>query len=482
VRPFQIYDTLAGAVRPFEPRVPPRVGLFVCGLTPYAETHVGHARTFVTFDVVARALRRWGYHVIYVQNVTNLDDKIIDRAKETRRDPLELADYFFKSWLRSAELLDIRSVNLYPYATDYIPEIIDQTTELIRRGSAYEAAGDVFFEVARFPDYGKLSGQRVEALRPGARVEVDPKKRAPEDFAIWKAAKPGEPAWPSPWSSGRPGWHIEDTAITGRLLGPRYDIHGGGADLKFPHHEAEIALAESASGLKPLANYWMHGGILQMRGEKMAKSVGNVVAVDEAVRSYGAETVRFFLLNAHYRSPLNFEEGKSLEEARQAYDTLAGPYRRLQEELHHGGLERAGREPPPELARIATELPETFDRLLADDFNTREVLAAFFRWSRTLSDWTSKLEALSGTALVTLGAPYRWGAEVLGLFLDRAGPRVPAHLADLVRVALDARARARTRGDFAEADRIREELLNSGIAIEDQGATTRWRWRPEGAR
>jgi cysteinyl-tRNA synthetase len=481
VRPFRVYDTLSKSVRPFVPRVSPRVGFFVCGQTPYAEAHIGHGRNAITFDVIARALRRWGYHVFYVQNVTNIDDRLIARGQAQGRDPLELAEFHFQGWLRSMEQLDARAVNLYPFATDYMPEIIDQISMLIDRGFAYAVEGDVYYEVAKFPDYGRLSGQRVEALRFGTREEVDPKKRAPEDFALWKATKPGEPAWPSPWGPGRPGWHIEDTAITARLLGDQYDIHGGGADLKFPHHEAEIAQAEGASGKKPLVNYWMHGGMVEMKGEKMAKSVGNVFGLEEGLRKVGPEVLRFYYLNAHYRSPLNFEEGKSLEEARESFATLAAPYRRLREELLRGGLTRPGRELPPEIAKTATELPNRLDEILAEDFQTREAIAALYGWGRMINEWSSKLDGLSGAALVTLGAPYRWAAEVLGLFPERVSAKAPTEFTALVQLAIDARGRARSRGDFVEADRIRQSLLQAGIVLEDQGSETRWQWRRNGA-
>ncbi len=477
MRPFQVYDTRTGTVRPFVPRNPPRVGMFVCGLTPYAEAHAGHGRVAVVYDAVARAVRRWGYRLFYVQNVTNVDDKVIDRARELNRDPLELSEHHFRAWLTAVEQLEVRSVNLYPFATDYVPEIVEQVEELVRRGLAYVADGDVYYEVAKFPRYGELSGQRVEALRPGARVQVDPKKRAPEDFVIWKSAKPGEPTWPSPWGPGRPGWHVEDTAITGRLLGPQYDLHGGGTDLKFPHHEAEVALGEGASGRSPLVGYWLHLGMLEMRGEKMAKSVGNVVSLEAAIRIAGPEALRFFYLNAHYRSPLVFDPDRSLAEARQSLTTLGAPYLRLREELGRDGLARPGRELPPDLARAATAMPEQLDGLLANDFATREAIAALFGWSRTLGEWTAKFDTLSGTALATLGAPYRWAAEVLGLFPERSLPRPTADLSSLVRVALDARARARARNDFAEADRLRDALAAAGVVLEDDAGATRWRWR-----
>ncbi len=473
MRRVTVYDSMDREVRAFAPRTPPRVGLFVCGLTPYDEAHIGHARTFVFFDVVARALTRWGYRVFSVQNVTNLDDKLIDRAAESDEDPLVLADRHFLTWRIAAERLGIRSVNYYPYATDYTPEILTQIEALVHRGFAYPSAGSVYFEVAKFPGYGKLSGQRTEALRPGARVEVDPAKRSPEDFVIWKAATPGEPSWESPWGPGRPGWHVEDTAITLRLLGARYDIHGAGLDLIFPHHESEIALAEAATGESPLVNYWMHAGLLTMKGEKMSKSLGNVYALSTALDEFGPMVLRFFYLNAQYRSPLEFVRGKSLEESREAYATLALPANRIAEIVERDGPERAGEPLPDDLASEAESLVDRLDETLAEDFNTREAIALLFGWSRRLGALLERLADYDGDALAELGAPYDWGREVLGLF-ERVGEGRAGAWAKLVPVAIAARARARARGDFAEADRIRDELLGAGIRLEDHAAGSRW--------
>ncbi len=473
MRRFSVYDSMSREVRPFVPISPPRVGLFVCGLTPQDEAHVGHARTFVFFDVVARALGRWGYRVLSVQNVTNLDDKVIERAAASGADPLALSDRNFRAWRRSSEELGIRTVNYFPYATDYIPEILAQIRGLIERGYAYASAGSVYYSVAKFAKYGALSGQRTDALRPGARIEVDPAKRAPEDFAVWKAATPGEPAWESPWGPGRPGWHIEDTAITLRLFGPRYDLHGGGLDLIFPHHESEIALAEGATGEAPLVNYWMHGGMLTMRGEKMSKSLGNVVPLADALREHGPMVLRFYYLNAHYRSPLDFDREKSLAEAREAYATLSLPADRLAEIL---GRERpegsATGEAPAELVAAAGALADRLDATLAEDFNTREAIALLFGWSRTLAPRLDRLEQLSDAALEELRNPYRWGEEVLGLFVREPVGSEP--LAPVVEATIAARARARGRGDYAEADRIRAELSAAGIELEDRGGATRW--------
>jgi cysteinyl-tRNA synthetase len=474
VRRVVLYDTMTRAPRVLAPRVAPRVGLFVCGLTPYAEAHVGHGRVFVVFDTVARALRRWGYRVFYVQNVTNIDDKVIARAAEQEEDPLQLSDRHFISYRHAMERLGVRSVNYYPYATDYLPEILDQIRTLIEKQFAYVAAdGSIYFSVAKANGYGRLSGQKVESLVPGARLEADERKRAPEDFVIWKAATPGEPEWESPWGPGRPGWHIEDTAITTRLFGPRYDIHGAAIDLIFPHHEAEIALAESASGEAPLVNYWMHAGLLTMNGEKMSKSIGNVTSLEGTLDAYGPAVLRFFYLNAGYRSPLEFDPKQSLEEAREAYRTLSRPSLHIAELLDRDGPERPGRELSEIEENAAESLVDQLDEAMANDFNSREAIALLFGWTRGLTERWETLPELSGNALSVLDSPYRWAEEVLGLFPQQVGPRSGAWAA-VVPVAIAARARARARGDFAEADRIREELRAAGVVLEDNAAGTRW--------
>ncbi len=474
MRRVTIYDSMSRETRIFAPIHPPRVGLYVCGLTPYAPAHVGHGRTFVIFDMVARALRRWGYRVFYVQNVTNLDDKLIARAAAEGDDPLALAQRHFAGYLASMERLGVRSVNYYPFATDYVPEILDQVRELIQRKVAYVAKdGSVYFEVAKFPRFGALSGQKIAALQPGARVEVDERKRAPEDFVIWKAATPGEPSWESPWGPGRPGWHIEDTAMTGRLLGARYDLHGAGLDLIFPHHEAEIAISESATGEVPLVNYWMHSGFVTMTGEKMSKSIGNVASLEASISEYGAGVLRFYYLNAHYRSPVDFEPGKSLEEAREAYRRLAGPADRIAEIVERDGPDRAGDPLPPELGAAADELVDRLDATLAEDFNTREAIALLFGWTRRVGESGIDLHHLGGPGLAELAAPYDWGREVLGLF-ERAPTARAGAWGTVVPLLLEARARARTRGDYAEADRIRDQLTAAGVRLEDGPDGTRW--------
>jgi cysteinyl-tRNA synthetase len=474
MRRFTLYDSLSRTTRAFAPITPPYVRMYVCGLTPYAEAHVGHGRFAVIFDTVARALRHWGYRVLYVQNVTNLDDKLIARAAEHDDDPLALADRNFADWRGLMDRLGVRSVNAYPFATDFVPEILAQITTLLAKDAAYRAEdGSVYFRVARFPDYGKLSGQRVEALRPGARLEVDARKQAPEDFVIWKAATPGEPSWDSPWGPGRPGWHIEDTAMTLRLFGSQYDLHGGGLDLIFPHHEAEIALAESTTGEAPLVRYWMHNGLLTMGGEKMSKTVGNVSSLAAAIEQFGPAVVRFFYLNAHYRSPLEFDLTKSLPEAREAYARLSWPADRIATARATAAAGRSGDELPDGMDAAAEALVEQLDRELAEDFHTREAIARLFGWGREIAAPLARLDRWSEEALESLDAPYAWGREVLGLF-DAAPSARDGPFAEAVAVALDARSRARARGDFAEADRIRESLAVIGVRIEDRNGTTEW--------
>lgn len=480
MRRVTVYDSMSRETRLFQPRFPPRVGMFVCGITPYDEAHLGHGRFAIIFDVVARALRRWGYRVFYVQNVTNLDDKVIRAASEAGADPLELSSRHFRSWQRLMDRLGVSSVDYYPFATDYIPEIIQQVAALERGGFAYRAEdGSVYYEVARFPHYGQLSGQKVEALRPGARVELDRRKRSPEDFVLWKAATPGEPSWDSPWGPGRPGWHIEDTAITTRLLGEQYDLHGGGLDLIFPHHEAEIAQAEGASGRAPLVQYWMHNGLLMMSGEKMSKSLGNVASLEAALDRFGAMPVRLYYLNAHYRSPLDFTPEESLSSAREAYDRLSAPYRRLTEALARAPAE--GLELPAALSADADRLVHDMDEAMADDFHTREAVALLFGWGRVIFEKERDLSKFSEAALETLAAPFEYARDVLGLFSDVGEGGSLKELDAAVRVAIEARARARARGDFAEADRIRDELRKAGMVLEDGPSGTRFERDGSGA-
>ncbi|MDE1819377.1 MAG: cysteine--tRNA ligase, partial [Euryarchaeota archaeon] len=459
LREVRIYDTLQEKVVPLNPLVPPRVGMFVCGLTPYKPSHIGHARTFVFFDVVARFLRHLGYRVFYLQNSTDIDDKIIRISNEEKVDFFEVSERNFQLYLLNMEALGVRSVNLYARTTDYIPEIVTQIRQLTDKGFGYTVeGGDVFFEIAKFPRFGALSKQKVESVQPGARVEVDARKRSPEDFALWKSAKPQEPWWESPWGRGRPGWHIEDTAITVNVLGPRYDLHGGGSELRFPHHEAEIAQAESATGLSPLAALWMHAGLLNMRGEKMSKSLGNVEPLDETLRKWNPAVLRYFLLSGLYRSPLEYAGTESLQEAERSFETLAAPFRRLNELW--SDLARAndqgsrGPELPKEVMTRSRATEERIIGALAEDFQLREATSQLFGWGKEVNALLTKSEGYSTDALDVLLAPYELADQVLGFFsIDEAPGRgalvAPSDISSLVELVLAARQRARARGDFA---------------------------------
>ncbi len=483
-RPVRIHDTLRGEVVPLVPRVSPRVGMFVCGLTPYKPSHLGHGRTFVFFDVVARFLRQQGYRVFYLQNVTDLDDKTLAQAREEGTSYFEVSERNFSGYVRDMERLGVRSVNLYARCTDYVPEILLQIQELMAKGFAYPGpTGDVYYEVSRFPSFGALSRQRMEEVRPGARVEVDPHKRAPEDFVIWKGGNPDEPAWPSPYGPGRPGWHIEDTAITLTVLGPRYEIHGGGVELKFPHHEAEIALAESATGLSPLAQIWMHAGLLNMRGEKMSKSLGNVVGLSETLHEQPPDRVRFFLLSGLYRSPLDFAGEESFAEAARGLERLRAPYdrlRALRADAEGGGAEHR-RELPASFPERSERVVEAIRGALAEDFNVRQAVAEMYGWGREVNTVLQGGESLLASGLDVLLEPFRFADESLGFLELREGVPSPSspgpEIGALVDLALKARESARRRGDFPEADRIREGLAGAGIALEDTPQGPRWKRR-----
>ncbi|HLE54157.1 MAG TPA: cysteine--tRNA ligase [Thermoplasmata archaeon] len=464
----RVYNTLTRTKEPFVPLRGRRVTMFVCGLTPQDHTHLGHAKTYIAFDVVARYLRHKGYQVLYVQNVTDIEDRIIDKMKETGQDWKEIVSRNFGEYRTAMEKLACTSVDVYAYATDYIPEIVEQIQGLLAKGFAYVAEdGSVYYDTTKFPDWGSLSGQKVEEHIAGARVAVDEKKRNPADFALWKAQKPGEPAWDSPWGKGRPGWHIEDTAITIKHFGPQYDIHGGATELMFPHHEAEMAQAETYTGVKPFVKYWMHGGMLMVKGEEMHKSLGNFWATVDALKRWEPEVIRFFFLNAHYRSPIDFSS-EAIEEAGRSYA-------RLRETVRNVDAARRRASPAGKadtgLAAATSRALDAFDAAMSDDFNTREALAAIFEYARAAN---KALETGAGKASLDGAAEaFRGFGEVLGLFHQEATETgLVDGLLDLV-VAL--REDARKRKDFATADRIREALASVGIVLEDTKDGVRWK-------
>jgi cysteinyl-tRNA synthetase len=431
--------------------------MYVCGITVYDYLHLGHARFMVVFDMVRRWLRASGYRVTYVRNITDIDDKIIRRAVENQEPVDAVTARFIQAMDEDAAVLGVEKPDHEPRATEYVPQMQGMIRKLQDRKLAYQAAGgDVCFAVRRFPGYGKLSGKSLDELRAGERVEVDATKEDPLDFVLWKRAKPDEPKWSSPWGEGRPGWHIECSAMGTTLLGEQFDIHGGGMDLQFPHHENEIAQSEGAMGAdsgKPFVKYWMHNGFLNIDNEKMSKSLGNFFIVRDVLRHYDPEVVRFFILRSHYRSPLNYSD-VNLEEAKQALTRL---YTAL------------AREPVPNAAVDWNEPhARRFKDAMNDDFGTPEAIAELHQ----LANRVFQGDGTAARQLKALGA-------VLGLlqrdpnqFL-RAAPAGVSE--DWIAERIAARQAARKNKDFAEADRIRELLLDRGIVLEDKGASTTWR-------
>lgn len=465
---IRVYNSMTRRKEDFVPLHGQRVAMFVCGITPQDQTHMGHAKTYVAFDVVARFLRHKGYHVFYLQNVTDIEDRIIEKMQSTGRDWKDIVSQYFGEYLQVMDRLHCNSVNVYAFATDYIDEIIEQILGLIKRGHAYVAEDrSVYFDTTTYSDWGKLSGQKMEALRPGARVVVDERKRHPADFALWKAQKPGEPAWDSPWGAGRPGWHIEDTAISIRHFGPQYDLHGSATEHLFPHHEAEIAQAESYTGVVPFVRYWMHTGMVMVKGEEMHKSLGNFWPVTAALKLYEPEVLRFFLINVQYRGPVDFTP-ELIEEAKRSYERLRETVRTVDAERRRAPESgKADRE-----LRIATKKAlADFDAAMSDDFNTREGIAALFDFARVVN---KAIETGAGRiALGETAQAFQTAGKVLGLFEHRdAEVDLVNGLLDLV---VELREDARKRKDFKIADRIRDSLATLGVLLDDTRDGVRWK-------
>ncbi|HET7034719.1 MAG TPA: cysteine--tRNA ligase, partial [Thermomicrobiaceae bacterium] len=407
-----VTDTLTGRKEPFETIEPGKVRMYVCGPTVYAQAHIGHAMSAIVFDVIKRYLEYRGYEVIHAQNFTDVDDKIIQRAHELGIPPERLAEQLIHEWLDETAALNIQPATVYPRATHEIETIITMVADLIASGHAYPVeGGDVFFRVNAFPGYGKLSHRALDEMQAGARIEVDERKENPMDFAVWKAAKPGEPAWESPWGLGRPGWHIECSAMVYDHLGGQVDIHGGGSDLIFPHHENEIAQSEAFCSCEPFARYWLHNGLLQLGGEKMSKSLGNLVTIRQLIEEGNAQPFRLLVLGSHYRGPLTFN-AETLESARRGLARLTGAVRGFDPDQVPLG--------PPEhpLAGAAAEARARFEQAMDDDFNTPVALAALYDLARGINreeDAGAQAEAVAWAQ-----AQLRELAGVLGLTLEAA--------------------------------------------------------------
>jgi len=477
---LRVYNTLSGKKEEFQPLVPGKVGMYVCGVTVYDYCHIGHARANIVFDIVYRYLQYSNYDVTYVRNYTDVDDKIINRANQQGISSKQLAEEFIQAFDEDMEALGLRKPTHEPKATEYIDRIIVLAKQLIEKGMAYESAGDVYYSVEKFPTYLKLSKRNMEEMQAGARIAPGEQKRNPMDFALWKAAKPGEPSWESPWGPGRPGWHIECSAMSSALLGETFDIHGGGRDLIFPHHENEIAQSEGVSG-KPFVKYWLHNGFVNINQEKMSKSLGNFFTIRDILKSYNPEVVRFFILTAHYRSPVDFSD-QNLKEAQAG---LSRFYEALQ-------LAAEAVEGVPEsdvAAQEGAELEAQFRAAMDDDFNTAQAIGHLFEGVRTINrlvaekkfrkkaDKVASVRALRGK-IAELG-------DVLGLFVsDPAGWLKQQNLKGLrelglteadLDAAIQERLEARGNKDFARADQIRDELVQKGIELLDSPAGTTWK-------
>lgn len=461
---LSIYNTLTRSKAPFQPIEANKVRMYVCGMTVYDYCHVGHARVMVVFDSVVRYLREKGYDVTYVRNITDIDDKIIKRAQENGEEFQALTERFIKAMHEDSDALGVLPPTHEPRATDSIADIITMVERLIERGYAYAADnGDVYYQVSRFEGYGKLSGKNPEELRAGSRVEIGEAKRDPLDFVLWKAAKPGEPSWSSPWGEGRPGWHIECSAMSSCCLGNHFDIHGGGADLQFPHHENEIAQSEGANQ-EPFVNVWMHNGFVRINEEKMSKSLNNFFTVREVLNRYDGEVIRYFILNSHYRSPLNYSD-QNLDNAQQALTRLYTALR---------GLELDG----VELPIAANPYRSQFTASMDDDFNSPEALATLFELAREIN----RLRSEDLATAQSLGAELKSLGAILGMlqtdpdrFLQGETGSDDAAFAAEIDALIAARKAAREARDWAEADRIRDELTAKGVVLEDGAQGTSWR-------
>ena len=458
---LEIYNSLSRKKEIFQPMRPPQVGMYVCGLTVYDHMHIGHARMLVVFDIVARWLRTSGYRLHYVRNITDIDDKIIKRAAENHESVQQLTDRYIQAVHEDERALSVLPPDLEPRAMQSIESMVRMVEELVSKGHAYLAPnGDVYYSVASFKDYGRLSGKRLEDLRAGERVEVDEAKRDPLDFVLWKSAKPGEPSWPSPWGMGRPGWHIECSAMATHALGNHFDIHGGGMDLQFPHHENEIAQSEGATG-EHFVNLWMHNGFVNVDDEKMSKSLGNFFTVREVLKVYPAEVIRYFILGSHYRSPLNYS-GQQLDQARTGLARLYIALRNMPEA------------PAPKGGEYRKRFAEAMD----DDFNTPVALSVLFDLARevnTLKD-SKPAEAPAPAALLKeLGGMIGILQSDPETYLQAGAAQQDGLPAEEVEKLIAARKAARATKDWKEADRLRGELDAAGIVIEDGAGGTTWR-------
>ncbi|HZK37813.1 MAG TPA: cysteine--tRNA ligase [Clostridia bacterium] len=462
---MKFYNTLSRKKEEFIPLEPGKVKMYACGPTVYDYFHIGNARTFIIFDALRKYLEYRGYDVTFVQNFTDVDDKIINRAKEEGVSPREISEKFIQIYFEDSKTLGIEKADICPKVTENIGEIIEFVEELIDKGYAYEAEGDVYFDVSKYEDYGKLSKQNLDELQLGARVEVSEQKKNPLDFVLWKAAKPGELNWDSPWGSGRPGWHIECSTMAKKHLGDTIDIHGGGRDLVFPHHENEIAQSEARSG-KPFANYWLHVGYLNINDEKMSKSLGNFFTPREIAKEFDLENFRFFILSAHYRNPINFSR-ELLEAAKNGLDRLYTGKNNL-EYLMENADDEASTENEEKWFENLKQYKNRFNEVMDDDFNTADGIAVIFDLIREINTNVDEK-----TSKQTLQGAYNLFMELTSV-LNLLGRKEEILEGDIEKL-IEERQKARKEKNFELSDKIRDDLKEKGIILEDTPQGVKWR-------
>jgi cysteinyl-tRNA synthetase len=466
---LMLYNTMSREKEIFTPLHGNKVYMFVCGPTTYDFSHLGHARTYVAYDIVARYLRYKGYTLFYIMNITDVDDKIISRAKETGTDPLKLASEYEKYFYEDMAALGVNCVNLYARASEHIQEIINQARILIERGYAYETGTGVYYDTTKFRDLGALSHQNLTELKKH-RIEPDPTKKNPQDFALWKKRSSDEPGWDSPWGNGRPGWHIEDTAITTHYFGPQYDIHGGAVELIFPHHEAEIAQAEAATGIKPFVKYWVHTGVLQVDGKKMSKSLGNFITVRDVLKKYEPEVLRLFFASTHYRSVIDFREG-SLEQAKQALKSIYNTLDNVKRLSPKEGIE----EDEKELEKTLEECRGRFVKAMDNDFYTPIALAALFNMANEANKFVDSHRAMNVNLQRRILEIFKELGGILGILQKERKEIGVEVLNNLLTLIVELRQKFRENKDWQTADIIRSKLADWGITLEDKEDGTMWK-------
>ena len=471
-REIKVYNTMSRQKEVFLPLEPGKVGIYVCGVTPYNDPHIGNARPFVTWDVIRRFFAKCGYMVRYIQNFTDVDDKIIRTANERGVTWRDVADQYIDAYFRVMDELNVRRADVYPRVSETIPAIIEMVQGLVDKGFAYELEGDVYYSVESFATYGKLSGRNLDDMMAGARVEVDERKKNPMDFALWKSAKPGEPYWESPWGKGRPGWHIECSTMSLKYLGKTFDFHGGGSDLIFPHHENEIAQSQAyCGGTDCFARYWVHNGFITIHGDKMSKSENNFFTVAEILEKYPGEVVRFFILQTHYRSPLDFSDER-LKDAQAGLARLANAKENMDALLSKEG----DADTAAALAAEAEKARDAFFDAMADDFNTALATSHLFAVAKDVNVYYNEVvnhgQAFDGKNFARVRAAFGDMAEIIGILEKSAAKSDEDAEIDAL---VEERLAARKAKNWARADEIRDSLKVRGIVLEDSATGTRWK-------